>query len=142
MIKHLIAYLRAIATPDDGLALQRDRQRPGARHQGGHPPLDKIGDIIYERKISAWAGARALLDRRRGSSGVGTAQEGRRLRRDDAQAARGGAGLGPASLAEKVLEESGYRDALAGEATLEAEERIENLLELVAQMRTSTSARP
>ena len=46
-----------------------------------------------------------------------------------------GAGLGPASLAEKVLEESGYRDALAGEATLEAEGRIENLLELVAQMR-------
>ena len=46
-----------------------------------------------------------------------------------------GAALGPASLAEKILEESGYRDALAGEATMEAEGRIENLLELVAQMR-------
>ena len=34
-----------------------------------------------------------------------------------------GSGLGPASLAEKVLEETGYRDALAGEATMEAEGR-------------------
>ena len=35
-----------------------------------------------------------------------------------------GAALGPASLAEKILEESGYRDALAGEATMEAEGRM------------------
>ena len=46
-----------------------------------------------------------------------------------------GAALGPASLAEKILEESGYRDALAGEATMEAEGRMENLLEFVGQMR-------
>src|SRR6185503_12864032 len=44
-------------------------------------------------------------------------------------------GLAPADLAEKVLEESGYRDALAAEATLEAEGRGENLMEFVAQMR-------
>jgi DNA helicase-2/ATP-dependent DNA helicase PcrA len=40
-----------------------------------------------------------------------------------------------AGLSEKVLEDSGYRDALAAEASLEAEGRMENLLELVAQMR-------
>jgi DNA helicase-2/ATP-dependent DNA helicase PcrA len=34
-----------------------------------------------------------------------------------------------------VLEESGYRDALAAEATLEAEGRGENLMEFIAQMR-------
>jgi DNA helicase-2/ATP-dependent DNA helicase PcrA len=43
--------------------------------------------------------------------------------------------LGVAGLAEKVLEDSGYRDALAAESSLEAEGRMENLLELVAQMR-------
>jgi len=47
----------------------------------------------------------------------------------------GSAGLGPADLAEKVLEESGYRDALAAESTIEAEGRIENLLEMIGQMR-------
>jgi DNA helicase-2/ATP-dependent DNA helicase PcrA len=45
------------------------------------------------------------------------------------------AGLGPAALAEKVLEETGYRDALAADPSLEAEGRLENLMELVAQMR-------
>ena len=43
--------------------------------------------------------------------------------------------MGPADLAEHVLEDSGYRDTLANEASLEAEGRIENLLELVGQMR-------
>jgi DNA helicase-2/ATP-dependent DNA helicase PcrA len=47
----------------------------------------------------------------------------------------GSAGLGPADLAEKVLEETGYRDALAAESSLEAEGRIENLLEMIGQMR-------
>jgi DNA helicase II / ATP-dependent DNA helicase PcrA len=44
-------------------------------------------------------------------------------------------GLPPADLAEKVLEDSGYRDALAAEASLEAEGRGENLMEFIAQMR-------
>jgi len=43
--------------------------------------------------------------------------------------------LGPAALAERVMEASGYRDALAAESTLESEGRLENLLELIAQMR-------
>jgi DNA helicase-2/ATP-dependent DNA helicase PcrA len=43
--------------------------------------------------------------------------------------------LPPADLAEKVLEDSGYRDQLAAENTVEAEGRLENLMELVAQMR-------
>ena len=46
-----------------------------------------------------------------------------------------GIALGPAALAEKVLEASGIRDALAADSTLESEGRIENLLEFVAQMR-------
>ena len=131
-IKNLIAYLRAIANPDDGLALQRIVNVP-ARGIGAST-VDKIGDLIYERKISAWA-ALELVSTDEQLLGAGPRKKVaafvemmRKLRAE-------GAGLGPASLAEKVLEESGYRDALAGEATLEAEGRSENLLELVAQMR-------
>jgi DNA helicase-2/ATP-dependent DNA helicase PcrA len=43
--------------------------------------------------------------------------------------------LPPAELAEKVLEESGYRDFLAADTSIESEGRLENLLELVGQMR-------
>jgi DNA helicase-2/ATP-dependent DNA helicase PcrA len=131
-IKNLIAYLRAIANPDDGLSLQRIVNTPARGI--GTSTVDKIGDLIYERKISAWA-ALELVSTDESILGSGPRKKVaafvemmRKLRTE-------GAGLGPASLAEKVLEESGYRDALAGEATLEAEGRLENLLELVAQMR-------
>jgi len=131
-IKNLISYLRAIANPDDGLALQRIINVP-ARGIGS-TTTDRIGDLIYERKISAWQ-TLELVTSDEQLLGAGPRKKVaafvelmRKLRVE-------GAGLGPASLAEKVLEESGYRDALAGEATLEAEGRIENLLELVAQMR-------
>ena len=131
-IKNLISYLRAIANPDDGLALQRIINVP-ARGIGS-TTTDRIGDLIHERKISAWQ-TLELVSTDEQLLGSGPRKKVaafvalmRKLREE-------GAGLGPASLAEKVLEESGYRDALAGEATLEAEGRIENLLEFVAQMR-------
>ncbi|HVZ87745.1 MAG TPA: UvrD-helicase domain-containing protein [Polyangia bacterium] len=131
-IKNLIAYLRAIANPDDGLALQRIVNVP-ARGIGA-TTVDRIGDLIYERKISAWQ-ALELVSTDDTILGAGPRKKVaafvdlmRRLRTE-------GAGLGPASLAEKVLEETGYRDGLAAEATMEAEGRMENLLELVAQMR-------
>ena len=105
------------------------------RHAGSvRRTTERIGDLIYERKISAWQ-TLELVSTDEQLLGAGPRKKVaafvelmRKLREE-------GAGLGPASLAEKVLEESGYRDALAGEATLEAEGRIENLLELVAQMR-------
>ena len=112
-----------------------DRQRPGARHrrrhrrQGRRPRL-RAARSRPGRRCELWRPpTRALL-------GAGPAQEGGGLRRAHARSCAPRApASGPPSLAEKVLEESGYRDALAGEATLEAEGRIENLLELVAQMR-------
>src|SRR6185436_315729 len=51
-IKDLAAYMRAVANPDDGIALQRIINVP-ARGIGA-ATVDKIGEIIYERKIPAW----------------------------------------------------------------------------------------
>jgi DNA helicase-2/ATP-dependent DNA helicase PcrA len=146
-IKDLVCYLRAIANPDDGLALQRIINVP-ARGIGA-TTVDRIAALIYERKISAWD-ALALAagepteenrddpaeqidigeilgsgPRKKVAAFVALMEK---LRAD-------GVGLQPADLAEKVLEESGYRDALAAEATLEAEGRGENLMEFIAQMR-------
>ena len=131
-IKNLVAYLRAVANPDDGLALQRIINVP-ARGIGG-TTVDRIGDLIYERKVSAWQALELAV----ADEGILSAAPRKKVAAFIALMARlraEGAALGPASLAEKILEESGYRDALAGEATLEAEGRIENLLEFVAQMR-------
>jgi DNA helicase II / ATP-dependent DNA helicase PcrA len=131
-IKDLVSYLRAIANPADGLALQRIVNAP-ARGIGA-ATVDRISDLIYERKISAWE---ALELSASDPEILGTGARKRvaafvelmtRLRAE-------GAGLSPAALAEKVLEDSGYRDALAADATMESEGRIENLLEMVSQMR-------
>jgi DNA helicase-2/ATP-dependent DNA helicase PcrA len=131
-IKNLIGYMRAVANPDDGLALQRIINVP-ARGIGA-ATVDRIGELINERKISAWQALELVgQDEELLSTGprkkvAAFVELMRRLRSE-------GGTLGPASLAEKIFEESGYRDALAGEATLESEGRIENLLEFVAQMR-------
>ena len=53
MARSKFAYMRAIANPDDGISLQRIVNVP-ARGIGAST-VDKIGDLIYERKISAWA---------------------------------------------------------------------------------------
>ena len=143
-IKDLVGYLRAIANPDDGLALQRIINVP-ARGIGA-ATVERLGALIYERRISAWdalalaAGTSGEDDRDDPNDPGEILGPGPRKKvaafvalieklRADA------AGLSPADLAEKVLEESGYRDALAAEATLEAEGRSENLMEFVAQMR-------
>jgi len=131
-IKDLICYLRAISNPDDGMALQRIINVPARGI--GDTTIDRISELIYQRKISAWA---ALGEAVAEPELLGTGPRKKvaafielmtKLRTE-------GAGLGAAELAEKVLEETGYRDALAAESSLEAEGRIENLLELVAQMR-------
>src|SRR5450432_4615921 len=152
-IKDLVCYLRAIANPDDGLALQRIINVP-ARGIGA-ATVDRIGALVYERRISAWD---ALALAAAEPAGQGDDEGGlfEPIERTELEEAVLGAGprkkvaafvklmeklraesvgLQPADLAEKVLEESGYRDALAAEASLEAEGRGENLMEFVAQMR-------
>jgi DNA helicase II / ATP-dependent DNA helicase PcrA len=145
-IKDLVCYLRAIANPDDGLALQRIVNVP-ARGIGA-TTVERIGALVYERRISAWdALALAATDPAEEEdpdmpSELDEAVLGPGPRKKVAafvalmtKLRAEGAGLAPADLAEKVLEDSGYRDALAAEATLEAEGRSENLMEFVAQMR-------
>src|SRR6266540_720886 len=131
-IKNLVAYLRAVANPDDGLSLQRIVNVPARGI--GQTTVDRIGDIVYERKISAWA-ALELVAADEQILGTGPRKKVAafvelmtRLRAD-------AVGLSPAALAEKALEVSGYRDALAAENTMESEGRIENLMEFIAQMR-------
>ena len=131
-IKDLAAYMRAVANPDDGIALQRIINVP-ARGIGA-ATVDRICEMITERKIPAWK-ALELVAQDEGLLGSGPRKKVAAFVALMTRLRAEGAALGPASLAEKILEESGYRDALAGEATMEAEGRIENLLELVAQMR-------
>ncbi len=130
-IKDLIAYLRVLMNPDDDVGLMRII----------NVPARGIGDTSVER-IVAFADEQgitlsAAIERIGQTQALGA---GPRKKVDTFTAFMRGLRvaaptLTPAALAEKVLEDSGYRDALASEASLEAEGRMENLLEFIAQMR-------
>jgi DNA helicase-2/ATP-dependent DNA helicase PcrA len=100
----------------------------------GAATVDRISEIIFERKIPAWQ-ALELVATDAEILGSGPRKKVAAFVALMTRLRAEGAGLPPAALAEKALELSGYRDALAAEATIEAEGRIENLLELIAQMR-------
>ena len=132
-IKDLIAYLRVVLNPDDGVGLLRIINTPARGI--GDSTVDKVAALAAARGVSMTvalevaAGDEEALGAgpRRKVAAFCEMMAGLRRDRD--------AGMTPAALAERVLSVTGYRDVLAAERTLEAEGRMENLLELVAQMR-------
>src|SRR6266508_208913 len=129
-IKDAIAYLQAIDNPYDAVSLRRIANRP---RRG-------IGDSSLAR-LQTWADAqgRSLWEAMEYAeeAGVGAAPlraiQGFRTVMQSLQA--GALELPVAKLVERVLERSGYLDALEAERTIEAEGRIENLQELVGVAR-------
>ncbi|HEY0715448.1 MAG TPA: UvrD-helicase domain-containing protein, partial [Polyangia bacterium] len=131
-IKDLIAYLRVIDNRADEIGLLRIINTP--TRGIGDATIEKVVAYGKEKKLglndALYAAAKndAVLGSGPRKKLAAFLEMMDRLR-------TAAPGLTPAALAEKVLEDSGYRDALAAEASLEAEGRMENLLELVAQMR-------
>ncbi|MEO5769734.1 MAG: UvrD-helicase domain-containing protein [Polyangia bacterium] len=131
-IKNLVAYLRVLANPDDAMGLQRIINIPARGI--GDATVEKVAASAYQRKLPFWTALEEAAEipeflgagpRKRVAAFV---EMMRGLRAESV-------GMGPAELAERVLEVSGYRDALAAESSIESEGRIENLLELISQMR-------
>ena len=131
-IKDLVAYLRFLQNPADDIALLRIINVPARGI--GDSTVDKLAARARRERMTMW---RALETGVREEAELGSGPRKKLTSFVDlVLRLRDAAGeMGPAALSEKVLEESGYRDALAAEASLEAEGRMENLLELVAQMR-------
>ena len=130
-VKDLLSYLRVLQNPEDSIALLRIINTPARGI--GNTTVDRLGALANERGISIHS---ALL-----IAGEDPSLLGQAARRKVAEFAallsrlRESLALPPAELAEKVLEDSGYRDVLAADTSIESEGRLENLLELVSQMR-------
>ncbi|TMK68768.1 MAG: ATP-dependent DNA helicase PcrA [Actinobacteria bacterium] len=129
-IKDLIAYLQAIDNPYDAVSLTRIANRP---RRG-------IGDASLAR-LQAWADAqgRSLWEATEfpEEAGVGAAPlravQGFRTLLLSLQS--GALELPVSELVQRVLDQSGYIEALEAERTIEAQGRIENLQELVGVAR-------
>src|SRR5881396_534509 len=125
-IKDAIAYLQAIDNPYDAVSLQRIANKP---RRG-------IGDSSLAR-LQTWADAqgRSLWEALGQAEEAGIAAAPLRAVQQFhgvMQSLQAGAlELEVSELLERVLQRSGYLDALEAERTIEAQGRLENLQELV-----------
>jgi ATP-dependent DNA helicase UvrD/PcrA len=134
-IKDLVAYLQVIDNPADAVSLTRIANRP---RRG-------IGDTSLAR-LQAWADSydATLFEALGNAEAAGVAAAPQRavkslytlLQSLQAQAQE----LSVPELVERVLERSGYLEALEAERTIEAQGRIENLQELVGVAREYDAA--
>ena len=129
-IKDAIAYLQVIDNPYDAVSLVRIANRP--RRGIGDSSLARLQAYADAQGISLWEALEFPEE-----AGVGAVPlKAVRSFRTLVQSLQAGAlELAVAELVERVLEGSGYLEALEAERTVEAEGRIENLQELVGVAR-------
>jgi DNA helicase-2/ATP-dependent DNA helicase PcrA len=131
-VKDLLSYLRVLQNPEDTIALLRIINVPARGI--GHTTVDRLIALSNEKQVSLSAALDiAAQDEQEilGRAAQGKVVEFQAM----LQRLRASLALPPAELAEKALEESGYRDFLVADTSPESEGRLENLLELIGQMR-------
>jgi DNA helicase II / ATP-dependent DNA helicase PcrA len=129
-IKDAMAYLQVIDNPYDAVSLTRIANRP--RRGIGDASLARLQTFADSQGISLWE----ALERAQ-EAGVGAAplKAVERFRTLMQSSMAGALELSVPEVLERVLERSGYLEALEAERTVEAQGRIENLLELVGVAR-------
>ncbi len=125
-VKDAMAYLSVISNPSDSVSLERIINVPkrglGATSVGRLQEYAtrqgiSVYDALTEAEAAGLSGAA-----RKACAKVHELFEGLRVAAKE---------IGPSALLGAVLDESGYRTELTSEATVEAESRLENLVELV-----------
>jgi DNA helicase-2/ATP-dependent DNA helicase PcrA len=127
-IKDVIAYLTVLVNPQDVGAFTRIVNSP--RRGIGQTTVSRLlahanttGETVWELAAAPedvpGLGAAAIKSLRRFMGTMEVLQE------------RAQSGIQPAVLLQEILQETGYREALENERTIEAQGRIENLEELV-----------
>ena len=125
-IKDLIAYLQVIDNPYDAVSLMRIANRP--RRGIGDTSIARLQTYADAHGISLWEATEFPEEAGVGAAPLKAVQAFRTL----LQSLMAGAmELTVPELVERVLERSGYTDALEAERTIEAQGRLENLQELV-----------
>ena len=129
-IKDALAYLRTAQNPDDNVSLMRIINAPPRGI--GSITLDRLHGVAREEELSLWGALKKGLLERTFSSRVGIALERFHKLVLDCQQLM----PLPFHLAlEKILEASGYLQALRQEGGEESHNRILNLQELIAVSR-------
>jgi DNA helicase II / ATP-dependent DNA helicase PcrA len=129
-IKDAVAYLQVIDNPFDAVSLARVANRP--RRGIGDSSLARLASFADAQGISLWE---ALAHAEEAGVGAAPLKAVQRFRTLMESLMAGALELPVPELLEKVLDRSGYVEALEAERTVEAQGRAENLLELVGVAR-------
>jgi DNA helicase II / ATP-dependent DNA helicase PcrA len=129
-IKDAIAYLQVIDNSFDAVSLSRIANRP--RRGIGDASLARLQSYADVQGISLWE---ALERPEEAGCGGAPLRAIERFRTLMESSMAGALELSVPEVLERVLERSGYLEALEAERTVEAQGRIENLLELVGVAR-------
>ena len=129
-IKDAIAYLQVIDNPFDAISLTRIANRP--RRGIGDASLARLQTYADAHGISLWE---ALERPEEAGCGGAPLKAIDRFRTLMQSSMAGALELPVPELVQRVLEQSGYLEALEAERTIEAQGRMENLLELVGVSR-------
>jgi DNA helicase-2/ATP-dependent DNA helicase PcrA len=129
-IKDAIAYLQVIDNPSDAVSLTRIANRP--RRGIGDASLARLQTFADAQEIPLWD---ALEHAEEAGVGAAPLRAVERFRTLMQSSMAGALELSVPEVLEGVLERSGYLEALEAERTVEAQGRIENLLELVGVAR-------
>src|SRR5437016_6181924 len=134
-IKDLLAYLQVIDNPYDTVSLTRIANKP--RRGVGDTSLARLATFAAGEGISLWEALGRADEAGLATASLRAVQTFHSL----LQSLMAGAmELSVSELVERVLERSGYLDALEAERTIEARGRIENLEELVGVAREFEAA--
>ena len=125
-IKDVIAYLQVIDNPYDAVSLLRIANRP--RRGIGDASLARLQTYADAHGISLWEATEFAEEAGVGAAPLRAVQGLRTLMQS---LMSGALELTVPELVQRVLERSGYLDALEAERTIEAQGRKENLQELV-----------
>jgi DNA helicase II / ATP-dependent DNA helicase PcrA len=129
-IKDAIAYLQVLDNPADVVSLTRIANRP--RRGIGDSTLARLATFADAQEITLWEAVGRADEAGCGAAPLRSVQKLRSLLESLMAQAQA---LSVPDLVERVLEQSGYIEALEAERTVEAQGRIENLLELVGVAR-------
>jgi DNA helicase-2/ATP-dependent DNA helicase PcrA len=125
-IKDSLAYLRAIANPDDTVSLLRIINTP--RRGIGQATIDRLLGAAQELNISLWEilSDQTSVSTLAGRSAKGVNSFAEIIQRWQAHIEN----LSAAEIVKGIMEESGYIEDLTKQGTDEAENRLENISEL------------
>jgi DNA helicase-2/ATP-dependent DNA helicase PcrA len=129
-IKDAIAYLQVIDNPSDAVSLTRIANRP--RRGIGDTSLARVRTYADAHGLSLWEALEHPEEAGCGGAPLKAIDKFRTLMQSSMSSALE---LPVPELLERVLDQSGYLEALEAERTIEAQGRMENLMELVGVAR-------